>query len=95
MICIRINGLDNTWSATPNFSKSYIEQTKRNMETTFKEHTLHLKNHYFDRLALALCYRDTGDKLDIKNLKLLKNSYEKKLDMLEAIQMRKYKNNLQ
>ena len=54
----------------------------------------HLKNHNADRSSLAYHNIETGHRFIIDNVSLLKSSMSENLNMLEAIYMKKFSNNL-
>ena len=78
----------------PKCQKCYIGQTRRNIQVRFKEHIYHSKFHNIDKSAIALHTYETGHQFKIENIKLIKHSTSNKLNMLEAIFMKKFLNNL-
>lgn len=71
-------------------NKIYIGQTQRNLDIRFKEHKNLIKNLDANRSSLAFHKIKTGH--DIGNITLLRENQSWNLNMLEAIEMKKYSN---
>jgi hypothetical protein len=73
--------------------KCYVGQTKRNIDIRFKEHLRNVKNQEDDKSPVAEHLLNTNH--NIKSAKLLKNvNNYRELNIREAIEMSKNKNNL-
>lgn len=74
----------------------YIGQTKRAIETRFKEHCLHIHNKHAYRSAFAAHVLDSGhENVSIDNVELLRSvNDERRLDAYECVAIYKNPNNI-
>ena len=73
----------------------YVGQTKRPIITRFKEHMAHLRYGRTEKSSVAQHAFDNSHRIDIDNLKLLRNvTNNRQLDAFESLEISKCKNSM-
>ncbi|KAJ8980916.1 hypothetical protein NQ317_011557 [Molorchus minor] len=73
----------------------YVGQTRRSILTRFKEHMAHLKYGRTDKSSVAQHAFDNNHRIDINNLKLIRNvTNNRQLDAFESLEIVKCKNRM-
>ncbi|KAJ8955988.1 hypothetical protein NQ318_006259 [Aromia moschata] len=75
--------------------QKYIGQTKRSILTRFKEHMAHLKYGRTEKYCVAQHAFDNNHRIDINNLKLIRNvTNSRQLDAFESLEIIKCNNSM-
>ncbi|KAJ8938030.1 hypothetical protein NQ318_003334 [Aromia moschata] len=75
--------------------QKYFGQTKRSILTRFKEHMAHLKYGRTERSCVAQHAFDNNHRIDINNLKLIRNvTNSRQLDVFESLEIIKCNNSM-
>ncbi|KAJ8963457.1 hypothetical protein NQ318_018939 [Aromia moschata] len=75
--------------------QKYIGQTKRSILTRFKEHMAHLKYGRTEKSCVAQHAFDNNHRIDINNLKLIRNvTNSRQLDAFESLEIIKCNNSM-
>ncbi|KAJ8960403.1 hypothetical protein NQ318_013683, partial [Aromia moschata] len=78
-----------------NCDQKYIGQTKRSILTRFKEHMAHLKYGSTEKSCVAQHAFDNNHRIDINNLKLIRNvTNSRQLDAFESLEIIKCNNSM-
>lgn len=75
--------------------KKYVGQTRRSIQTRFKEHMAHLKYGRTEKSSVAQHAFDNNHRIDISNLRLIRNiTNSRQLDAFESLEINKCRNSM-
>jgi uncharacterized protein (UPF0335 family) len=78
----------------PQCNSAYIGQTRRNLNTRFKEHAACFRLGHFHKSSVAQHMASNAHAITIDNISLIKHAPDHLLDFYESIYIQKYKNNM-